>query len=118
MNQRATHFNLGNNSQPYSSIYHKDYNAKQAELASANTNNPFRSNSLGVGEKGSFATTNKTLLRAWDNVEKAKLDDQKLHELKTHHFKLGSYSPNEVITTNKIYHDRKPISGEASLNQE
>lgn len=79
MNQRATHFNLGNNSQPYSSIYHKDYNPKQADPAPANANNPFRSSSLGVVEKGSFATTNKTLLRAWDNVEKAKLDDQKLH---------------------------------------
>ena len=80
--------------------------------------NPFRSSSLGVGEKGSFATTNKTLFRAWEHVEKAKLDDSKLQELKTHHFKLGSYAPNDVLTTNKVYHDRKPISGEAYKNQE
>jgi hypothetical protein len=118
MNQRATHFNLGSSSQNYGTVYHKDYNPKQGEPNEVKAANPFRSSSLGGGEKGCFATTNKMLYRAWDNVDKAKLDDQKLHELKTHHFKLGSYTPTDVFTTNKIYHDRKPISGEASKNQE
>ena len=61
--------------------------------------------------KGSFATTNKTLLKAWDNSERVKLSDDKLKELKSSHFKLGSYNPQEAMTTNKIYHDRKPITG-------
>lgn len=118
MNQRATHFNLGNNSQNYGSVYHKDYNPKQADPNQIKGPNPFRSNSVNIGEKGSFTTTNKMLYKAWDNVEKAKLDDQKLHELRTHHFKLGSYQPNDILTTNKIYHDKKQITGEASKNQE
>jgi hypothetical protein len=58
------------------------------------------------------------LYKAWDNVEKAKLDDNKLHELKTHHFKLGSYNPNDILTTNKIYHNKKEITDEASKNKE
>lgn len=31
MNQRATHFNLGNNSQNYGSVYNKDYNPKKVD---------------------------------------------------------------------------------------
>jgi len=111
MNQRATHFNLGNTSQTYGSTYHKDYDPKYAEQNKEKGPNPFRGSSLNAGEKGSFSTTNKMLYKAWDNVEKAKLDDQKLHELKTHHFKLGNYNPSEVYTTNKIYHDRKGLTG-------
>lgn len=80
-------------------------------------NNPFRGTSLGQGQQGSFATTNKTLLRAWDNVERAQLSEDKLAELKNHHFRLGSYAPEQSLTTNKAYHDRKQISGEASKNQ-
>ena len=41
-----------------------------------------------------------------------------MRELRTHHFKLGSYQPNDAYTTNKIYHDRKHLSGEASKTQE
>ena len=80
--------------------------------------NPFRGTSLGNQDKSYFTTTNKVLLKAWDNAEIAKLDDKKLKELRSHHFKLGSYNPNEAMTTNKIYYDTKPITGEASKNQE
>jgi hypothetical protein len=111
MNQRATHFNLGSNSQNYGSVYNKDYNPKHVDPNENKGPNPFRSNSVNVGEKGTFTTTNKMLYKAWDNVEKAKLDEQKLHELKTHHFKLGSYQPSDILTTNKIYHDKKLING-------
>jgi len=50
-------------------------------------------------------------MKAWDNREIAKLDDSKLKELRTHHFKLGTYNPHDSLTTNKLYHDRKNISG-------
>lgn len=118
MNQRATHFQLGKTSQNYQSIYEKDYPKKAAGEVGPKGSNPFRGDSLGVQQKGSFATTNKTLLRAWDNAEIARLDDEKLKELKSHHFKLGNYRPDDVMTTNKIYHDRKGITGEASKYQE
>lgn len=118
MNQRATHFQLGNTSQNYGSIYVKDYGPKQANPNQPTGPNPFRSSSLNVGEKGSFSTTNKMLYKAWERPEVAKLEDDKLKELKSHHFKLGSYQPNDTYTTNKIYHDRKHLSGEASKTQE
>ncbi len=118
MNQRATHFQLGNNPQNFSSVYKKDYDAKQAEPNENKGANPFRSSSVNNVDKGSFATTNKMLYKAWDNAEKARLDDSKLHELKTHHFKLGSYTPNDILTTNKIYHNPKEITNEASKNKE
>ena len=117
MNQRATHFQLGTTSQPYGSIYAKDYQPKQGGPSQPNGPNPFRSNSLNTVDKGSFSTTNKMLYKAWDKPERAKLDDEKLHELKSHHFKLGSYQPSDTYTTNKIYHDRKHLSGEASKTQ-
>lgn len=78
MNQRASHFSLGNTSGALGSVYAKDYGPKAAENNQIKVNNPFRGSSLNQGEAGSFATTNKTLLRAWDNVERAKLDDDKL----------------------------------------
>ena len=68
MNQRASHFSLGSTSQNMGSVYTKDYNAKKAEHNDWKANNPFRGTSLGQGEQGTFATTNKTLLRAWDNA--------------------------------------------------
>ena len=51
------------------------------------------------------------MYRAWDSSEKAKLDPAKLAELKGHHFKLGTYNPSDSITTNKLYHDAKALSG-------
>ena len=75
MNQRATHFQLGSTSQSYGSVYVKDYGPKHATANQPNGPNPFRSNSLNVGEKGSFGTTNKMLYRAWDKPEIAKLED-------------------------------------------
>ncbi len=107
MNQRASHFSLGNTSQPLGSVYAKDFGPKVSENNPVKVNNPFRGGSLNHGEPGSFATTNKTLLKAWDHAERAKLDDDKLRELKTHHFKLGSYAPGQALTTNKIYHSPK-----------
>lgn len=118
MNQRSSHFQFGNTSQNYKSVYVKDYAAKQPDQNVVQVTNPFRGGSLPHEGKGSFITTNKTLFRAWDHVEKSKLDDDKLKELKSHHFKLGTYAPNEAMTTNKLYHDRKLISEEASKNQE
>jgi hypothetical protein len=75
MNQRASHFSLGNTSQPFGSVYAKDYGPKAAENNQIKANNPFRGSSINHGEAASFATTNKTLLKAWDHVEKAKLED-------------------------------------------
>lgn len=75
MNQRASHFNFGSNPQNYGSVYGKDYGPKYADPNQHKGNNPFRSSSLNMGEKGNFATTNKMLYRAWDNAERAKLDD-------------------------------------------
>jgi hypothetical protein len=118
MNQRGSHFQLGSTSQNYQSVYHKDYDKKQAQNNHVNVSNPFRGGSLSHNDKGYFTTTNKVLMKAWDNAEVAKLDDAKLKELRTHHFKLGTYNPHEAVTTNKLYHDRKHISGEASKNQE
>ena len=80
--------------------------------------NPFRGKSLGNTDKGYFSTTNKVLLKAWDHPEVAKLDEAKLHELKSHHFKLGSYNPQQSATTHNVYYDKKPITGQASKNQE
>ena len=68
MNQRATHFQLGSTSQNYTSIYHKDYPGKQAEPNKVDVKNPFRGSSLNQGDRSSFNTTNKTLLRAWDHA--------------------------------------------------
>ena len=107
MNQRASHFSLGNTTPVPGSIYAKDFGPKVPENNSVKPNNPFRGGSLNHGDHGSFATTNKTLLKAWDHAERAKLDDDKLKELKTHHFKLGSYAPGHALTTNKIYHNPK-----------
>lgn len=78
MNQRASHFKLGTTSQNYGSVYVVDYPPKQVDTNSNKGPNPFRSSSLNSGDKGSFTTTNKMLYRAWDNVDKAKLDDDKL----------------------------------------
>lgn len=118
MNQRSSHFQLGNTPQNYWSVYGKDYTAKETVQNQVPVTNPFRGSSLKQEERGSFATTNKTLLRAWDQTEVAKLDDQKLKELRSHHFKLGSYAPKESMTTNQTFHDRKTLNGEASKNQE
>ena len=93
MNQRGTHFQLGNTSQNYQSVYHKDYEKKQGQMNQVNVRNPFRGSSLNHNDKGYFTTTNKVLMRAWDNSEIAKLDDTKLKELRNHHFKLGTYNP-------------------------
>lgn len=119
MNQRASHFSLGGTSQSYGTIYKIDYPPKEAPASKDGIGaNPFRGTSLSSNEKGTFATTNKVMYRAWDSSEKAKLDPAKLAELKGHHFKLGTYNPADSITTNKLYHDAKALSGEASKNQE
>lgn len=49
MNQRASHFSLGNTSQPFGSVYAKDYGPKAAENNQIKTNNPFRGSSLNHG---------------------------------------------------------------------
>lgn len=118
MNQRASHFQLGNTSQNYHSVYAKDYTPKETVANQVQVTNPFRGASLQNDSKGNFATTNKTLLRAWDQTEIAKLDDQKLKELRTHHFKLGNYAPKDTYTTSQVFHDKKTSTGEASKNQE
>lgn len=41
-----------------------------------------------------------------------------MHELKSHHFKLGNYNPQEAATTHKVYYDKKQITSDASKNQE
>jgi hypothetical protein len=77
-----------------------------------------RSASLANDRSSHFATTSQAMLKAWGNAERAKLSEEKLHELKTHHFKLGSYEPAHTVTTNQNYHNQKPLSGEASKTQE
>lgn len=79
MNQRATHFVLGSTSNNYGSMYKKDYPPKQGIKNDAQGKNPFRSSSLNQNEKGNFATTNKDMYKIWDNIDKVKLDDNKLH---------------------------------------
>ena len=93
MNQRGTHFQLGSTSQDYTSVYHKEYPQKKTQANEVQVLNPFRGNSLGTKDKSYFSTTNKVLLKAWDHAEVAKLDEAKLKELKSHHFKLGNYNP-------------------------
>lgn len=47
------------------------------------------------------------MYKNWGNAEKAGLDKDKLKDLRTHHFNLGSYNPNESNTTHQFYYDRK-----------
>ena len=68
MNQRGTHFQLGSTSQNYQSIYHKDYPKKNNEKNDVAVTNPFRSSSLASQDRGTFSTTNKVLLKAWDHA--------------------------------------------------
>lgn len=111
MNQRASHFVLGSNTPAYGSIYTKDYPPKEAQADSHKINNPFRGTSLNNDQKSSFNTTNKAMLKAWEHPERAQLDPQKMAQLRGHHFNLGSYNPREVITTHKLFYDKKEISG-------
>lgn len=66
MNQRGTHFQLGSTSQDYESVYHKEYPKKKASANDVQVTNPFRGNSLGTNDRSHFSTTNKVLLKAWD----------------------------------------------------
>lgn len=123
MNQRASHFVLGSAGQPYGSIYTKDYVKKEAENGNNQpkqliATNPFRSSSVNNSDKRVLSTTNKTMFPAWDGAEMARMDPNKLAELKGHHFKLGGYAPGQTLTTHKDHYNRKQGSGEAAKNQE
>ena len=65
---------------------------KQPEQSKSVAQNPFRGSSLGGGKSdpNQYLTTNRIKYQEWKNVEKAQLDDKKAHELKTHHFSLGT----------------------------
>ena len=78
MNQRASHFVLGSSSQNPASVYAKDFGPKTVEPSNWKAGNPFRSSSLSNNDPNNFSTTNKTMLRAWNNIEPAKLSEEKL----------------------------------------
>lgn len=109
MNQRVTYFSLGNNSQNYDSVYKKGYNAKKVEGNNSNGSNSFRIHSLNMCEKGLFSTTNKCCIRHGITSRRPNWMIKKLHKLKNHHFKLGAYNPNHILTNNKIYYDKNQI---------
>lgn len=58
------------------------------------------------------------MLKDWGQIPKAALDPSKLNELKGHHFKLGSYHPDQAYTSNNYFHNRKEISSDAVKNRE
>ena len=108
MNQRASHFTLGNTGDNPGSIYKKDYTRKAASQdKDFRFVDPFKGKSINPANQSSFSTTNNALFRDWGAVDKAALDPTKLKELRGHHFNLGSYNPDDLYTTNKHYHNRK-----------
>lgn len=58
------------------------------------------------------------MYKNWDGAEKAGLDKDKLNDLRTHHFNLGSYNPNQATTTHQHYYDKKQITPDALMNRE
>lgn len=120
MNQRASHFSLGNTNQTGASIYAQDYTRKPHPERDPNFKviDPFKGNSINPSGKSNFSTTNNAAYRNWNSVEKAGLDKEKLKDLRAHHFNLGSYNPNQATTTNQFYHNPKEISSDALKNRE
>ena len=90
------------------SIYKKDYLPQSADKPKKHKFiDPFQGTSVNPPNKSSFSTTNNALLKDWGNVGKAALDDNKLKDLRGHHFSLGNYDPSGIHTTNKHYHNAK-----------
>lgn len=108
MNQRASHFVLGGSNQPGASIYTQDYTRKQAEQdPNYKIIDPFKGNSINPQNKSTFSTTNNAMLKNWGTVDKAALDKDKLKDLRTHHFNLGTYNTSNSSTTNQHYFNEK-----------
>ena len=119
MNQRATHFVLGNTNQSGASVYTSDFPPKKANHDSEfRVTDPFKGNSINPPNPSSFSTTNNALYKNWGNTQKAALDDKKLKDLRTHHFQLGTYNTSSIPTTNNQYYDRKDLTGDASKDME
>jgi len=75
MNQRASHFTLGNTTQDPRSVYTQSYTPKKANVDSNfKVVDPFRGNTINPSDKNSFATTNNATYKNWDNCQKAGLD--------------------------------------------
>lgn len=108
MNQRASHFVLGSVGQVGGSIYTKDYPPKKADHdPNFKVMDPFKGNAINPNTKSNFSTTNNAMYKNWGNADKAGLDQDKLKDLRTHHFNLGSYNPNQATTTHQYYYDKK-----------
>jgi len=108
MNQRASHFKLGNVSQEAASIYTIDYTKKKTEIDSEfKAQNPFRGSSINNTGKTNFSTTNNAMYKNWGTGEHASLDKDKLKDLRAHHFNLGTYNPTQSLTTNQHYLNAK-----------
>ena len=107
MNQRASHFVLGTAGQAGSSIYVQDYTRKQAAHdPNYKALDPFKGNSINPQDKpSSFSTTNNAMYKNWGPTDKAALDKDKLKDLRTHHFNLGTYNTSLSSTTNQHYYN-------------
>lgn len=47
------------------------------------------------------------MFKNWGTIDKAALDKDKLKDLRTHHFQLGSYNTSNSATTNQHYYNEK-----------
>jgi hypothetical protein len=99
---------LGNTNQGGASIYTQDYTPKKAKHdPNFKFTNPFKGNAINPDGKFNCSTTNNAMYRNWNSVDKVGLDKDKLRDLRSHHFQLGNYNPNQISTTNQFYHNHK-----------
>lgn len=79
---------------------------------------PFKGNNINPVGKSSYGTTNNALYKDWGKVDRAGLDEKKLHDLRSHHFNLGNYGGDQNSTTHKLYYDKKELTSDATKNRE